>query len=64
MKFERNDLIMIWFALLMDQKAYTKDSKEWLRRENLINRLEEHLNITREWFELGVEQMKGQTKDD
>lgn len=64
MKFENNDLIVIWHALLMNQQDYTKDSKEWLRREDLITRLEEHLNITRMLTKIGVDEMKGQPKDD
>jgi hypothetical protein len=62
--FEHNDLIMIWYALLDDQQSYEKGTKEWLRREELILRLEKHLNITRMVDKPGVERIKGQTKDD
>lgn len=64
MKFELNDLIMIWYALLTNQQTYQKDSKEWLRRENLIQRLEKHLNIKRMMNEPGVQDIKRQLKDD
>ena len=44
--FDKNELAMIWFALVIEQKEYTEGSKDWWRRERLIRKIEKELGMT------------------
>ena len=44
--FDTNELAMIWFALVMEQKAHKEGTKNWWRRERLIRKLEKELGMT------------------
>ena len=43
--FDTNELAMIWFALVIEQKEYEKGSKNWWRRERLIRKVEKELGM-------------------
>jgi coenzyme F420-reducing hydrogenase delta subunit len=44
--FDTNELAMIWFALVLEQKEYEEGSKNWWRRERLIRKVEKELGMS------------------
>jgi coenzyme F420-reducing hydrogenase delta subunit len=43
--FDTNELAMIWFALVIEQREYEEGSKNWWRRERLIRKVEKELGM-------------------
>jgi coenzyme F420-reducing hydrogenase delta subunit len=48
--FDTNELAMIWFALVLEQKEYEEGSKNWWRRERLIRKVEKELGMSERPF--------------
>ena len=44
--FDTNELAMIWFALVIEQKEYEEGTKNWWRRERLIRKVEKELGMS------------------
>jgi len=45
MQLDTNELAILWFALVMEQKEYEQGSKNWWRRERLVRRIEHELGM-------------------
>lgn len=43
--FDTNELAMMWFALVIEQKEYKEGTKNWWRRERLIRKIENELGM-------------------
>ena len=43
--FDSNELAMMWFALLIEQKEFEEGTKNWWRREKLIRKIEAELGM-------------------
>jgi hypothetical protein len=45
--FSDNELIIIWFALLMEQVSQEEGSDRWWKYERMIRRIEDKLGATK-----------------
>lgn len=46
MKLDKQETILAWFALLLEQENYNKGSQTWFKCERLIRKMEKELGMS------------------
>jgi len=59
--YDTNELAIIWFALVLEQKEYEEGSKNWWRRERLIRKIEKELGMAERPL---MQEVKNATKNE
>lgn len=47
MMFSDNELVIIWFALLTEQRKQEEGSQRWFRYEHMLRNIEERVGATK-----------------